>query len=384
MSNSTIVYFPNSVKMNPSHGPPISELGGEVWVLLSCLISFPGMFLCPLLGLAIMSKKKLQSTANILIVIMSVTDFLNSLLGFLVFGATFILGHFPRSSWVCHTMGSLYPMLAMTTFYILGLLTFERYCVLVRNKPINKQKAYLSVRVVAVVLGVYSALPWITNNKIGRDELKAHGAACFVGGGEGVIEQDFMILFNVCLFMITASVMIYFYARIYLHIKAIFSKTKARVAPEQSPPSPGGRRNSTAKSQKKESSKERKILYQFIVITAFFLGCWCVLAVMWILGPLFQIVIYNPHVDGLVGFCCHLNSSLNPIIYGAMNKNLRNAMFDMFPEGIQHILYSKTYGNEEKVSIMKTTSQHMTDDAEDHDSKASGASASSDSGGEKK
>ncbi|GMH63660.1 hypothetical protein TL16_g03772 [Triparma laevis f. inornata] len=385
MTNSSDwVYFPNSIKLDPVHGPPIKDLGGEGWVLLSALISFPGMFLCPLLGFAILSKKKLQSTANMLIVIMSMTDWANSLLGFMMFGATYVMGHFPRQAWACHLMGFLYPTLAMTTFYILGLLTYERFCVLVKNKPINKKKAYLSVQVVFVLLGIYSALPWITNNAVGRDELKAHGGACFVGGGEGVIEQDWMILFNVVLFMITAAVMIYFYARIYLHIKAIFGKTAARVAPadEQSPgspPSPGGRRDSTTKKKKKEASKETKILYQFIVITAFFLGCWCVLAVVWLVGSLFGVIVYNPHVDGWVGFTCHLNSSCNPLIYGAMNKNLRNAMFDMFPEGLKHILYSKTYGSEVKASIMKTTSQHLTDDVDDHEkSDKSGSSNASD------
>lgn len=39
----------------------------------------------------------------------------------------------------------------------------------------------------------------------------------------------------------------------------------------------------------------------------------------------------------------------------------------MFPEGLKHILYSKTYGSEEKVSIMKSTSQHLTDDVGDHE-----------------
>lgn len=230
MTNSSDwVYLPNSIKLDPAHGPPIKDLGGEGWVLLSALISFPGMFLCPLLGFAILSKKKLQSTANMLIVIMSMTDWANSLLGFMMFGATYVMGHFPRQAWACHLMGFLYPTLAMTTFYILGLLTYERFCIFVKNKPINKKKAYLSVQVVFVLLGIYSALPWITNNAVGRDELKAHGGACFVGGGEGVIEQDWMIFFNVVLFMITAAVMIYFYARIYLHIKVRGGRGGGRV-----------------------------------------------------------------------------------------------------------------------------------------------------------
>ena len=119
----------------------------------------------------------------------------------------------------------------MTTFYILGLLTYERYCVLVKNKPINQKKAFTSVAIVYVILCIYSALPWITDNKIGRDELKSNGGAVFVGGGEGVIGHDFVITFNVFLFSIASGVMIYFYARIYFHIKSVFGKM--RVEPEK-------------------------------------------------------------------------------------------------------------------------------------------------------
>ena len=141
---------------------------------------------------------------------MSVTDFMNSILGFVYFGLTMAYGKYPGGGkmWVCHLQGIIYPSLAMTTFYILGLLTYERYRAIVVNKHVNKQRALKSVGVVWTILFIYSGLPWFTSNTFGRDELKATGAACFVGGGEGIFHEDMFIFINVCLFLITTVVMV--------------------------------------------------------------------------------------------------------------------------------------------------------------------------------
>ena len=88
------------------------------------------------------------------------------------------------------------------------------------------------------------------------------------------------------------------------------------------------------------------------------------LATQWLLNTLGGMFIYEPHMDGWSGFGCHLNSALNPFIYGAMNKGLRNAMYDVFPEGLSHWLYKKTYGAPEKAKKERiaSTSMVMTDD----------------------
>ena len=165
--------------------------------------------------------------------------------------------------------------------------------------------------------------------------------------------------------------MIYFYAQIYLHIKKVFGKM-AEKSPKVQPaadPAAGGKK----KKKKKSDSKEKKILFQFIIITVFFLSCWAVLAVSWVLSGFFGIVVYEPHIDGIVGFCCHLNSSANPLIYGAMNKHLRNAMLDLFPVWLRTKLYNMIYG--EKIARHESLQSMST--VEEDDSKASSEESSS-------
>ena len=296
---------------------------------------------------------------------MSLTDFVNSLLGLFYFGATLALGKYPvgEGKVFCHLQGTLYPALAMTTFYILGLLTYERYRVIVVNKKIDQKKCLQSVALVFFVLLIYSALPWLTDDKIGNDELKATGAACYCGGGEGKFEHDAILFTNVCLFSITIAVMVSFYAKIYYHIKKVFTSVKS-----------GDEEEAVGKKKKKGGTpKEVKILYQFIFITAFFLCCWAALATQWLLNSLGGMFIYEPHLDGLVGFGCHLNSAFNPVIYGAMNKTLRNAMYDVLPETLSHWMYEKTYGktghakNERALSTSMANSDDASGESEEHD-----------------
>ena len=75
----------------------------------------------------------------------------------------------------------------------------------------------------------------------------------------------------------------------------------------------------------KNKTVEQKILYQFMIIIAFFLGCWIVLSFIWLVAP-FGWRISNIHLDGFIGMFCHINSAANPMVYGLMNKNLREAM----------------------------------------------------------
>lgn len=86
--------------------------------------------------------------------------------------------------------------------------------------------------------------------------------------------------------------------------------------------------------------------YQFMIITGFFLACWALLATVWVLN-VFGVYIYNPIVDSLIAVGCHMCAAINPILYGVMNKKLRNAMLDVIPKALSEIMYSKVYGKKE-------------------------------------
>jgi len=182
--------------------------------------------------------------------------------------------------------------------------------------------------------------------RFGSNQLRANKAACYISGGDGIIGHDSFIAVCTLIFVAVLSLMIVLYAKIFLHIKAVFNKV-----------GPGNDKiDDKAKEKAKESkAKEKAIMVQFIVITMFFLSCWTVLALIWI-ANIFGFFVYNQVCDTIVSFGCHSCSMGNPIIYGVMNKKLRNAMFDTLPSWLGDVLYSKTYGKE-KLKTEKVTSQ---------------------------
>ena len=144
------------------------------------------------------------------------------------------------------------------------------------------------------------------------NELSATGALCIVQAGFGVIQYDLVVGINVLFFATVLTAMVFWYSKIYFHLKAVFAKAKNP-------------------SEDKGSNIEGQILIQFLVITLFFLGCWACLAFMWALGT-FGVKIYDEWYETVAQLTCHLNSALNPVIYGVMNKKLRAAMFSVAPK----------------------------------------------------
>ena len=106
-SSTCAACFPDSIKLDPTKAPNINTLGAKEWILATCFMSIPGLVLCPILAFSILAKKRLKTTANILIAVMAATDFANSLLGTVLFSVTWSLGHYPRDKWVGHFQGEV-------------------------------------------------------------------------------------------------------------------------------------------------------------------------------------------------------------------------------------------------------------------------------------
>ena len=251
---------------------------------------------------------------NVLIAILSITDIGMSLVGCVFFPVNLSSdGVWGRK--FCHMQGNLYVFLSCTTFFILGLITYDRYTLLIKNRPLSRHAAIQLSIGAAVFFFAVGALPWITGNSIGMDSVKSFGLACYADGGLGIAGHDTVVAFLDSVFMVIFWGMVWMYYKIFAHLREVF-------------------RNSVDKDSDRAAFNreiERKILTQFMIITAFFLVCWVCLALTWFVAP-FGYRIQDVHMEGFIGWTCHLNSSTNPLIYGTMNKHLRQAMGKIMPK----------------------------------------------------
>ena len=237
----------------------------------------------------------------------------------------------------CHAQGVLYAFLSMTTFFILGLITFDRYTLLILNRPLNRRWATLIYVIAGLCFITTGLLPTLTENTVGIDTVKSFGLACYQDGGLGVLGHDFIVAFNDSVFLAIFFGMVWMYYRIFSHLQNVFKNAVIE--------------NSERAQFNREV--ENKILVQFIIITAFFLVCWVVLAFTWFVAP-FGWRLQGIHMEGLIGFTCHLNSSSNPLIYGTMNKHLRTAMGKRMPQWVHNLWKPiKKYYNRRKVHAAK-------------------------------
>ena len=177
---------------NP-HPPRPSELGTEIYGVLPVLISTVGIWANWVLFKSIMKNKKMRrEVGTSLIGLLAITDISMSVAGVVFFGVTTLNDGFP-GKWFCHLQGTTYPFLAMTTFFVLGIITYDRYKLLIHNRPLYRGDAFRMSGIASLLFLGWGAMPWITNDEIGFDEIKKTGLACFVTGGQGIFKHDIVI-----------------------------------------------------------------------------------------------------------------------------------------------------------------------------------------------
>ena len=190
-----------------------------------------------------------MNLSNFFVWLLSSCDLICSLNGGIIFSISLALGKFP-SAIVCALQSVLYPWIACFSFFVLLILTYERYRVMKVQKPLNQKKAKaVTFAAFFLILG-WASLPVITDGNFGKIELKAMGGACYCGGGDGEIGADSYVFLNVSYFSVCISAMTWCYYQLYTHIRNVFSKVK-----------PGnGAKNSSKKGIMKEEQKIMSVL----------------------------------------------------------------------------------------------------------------------------
>ena len=296
--------------------PDIREdTSGLIWAIMTFIFAILGLVTTPLLLRAITIDKKMRSQLSFqLVALICVGDFLMSILGCVVFGCVLFYGNTP-SFMVCQITGTVYPWLALTLFTTYLVIAYDRWTLLCKSKTLPGKSAYNIIGCASVSFFCISSLAAVTNGAVGYNEIKLNGA-CFVGGGKGVPMHDFVLVIYDMYFAVVATLLVFFYASIYYHMKRVFGNSTTD-------------REVLAKTQK----TQQKIALQFSIITLFFISCWTILCILWVLSP-FSVKIENKHIDGAIGFSCHLNSMANPIVYSVLNKKLREAILNVMPTPI--------------------------------------------------
>ena len=96
--------------------------------------------------------------------IMAMTDIGMSIIGVIFPVLVVVTGHY-LGVLFCQLQGIMYPSLAMSTFSILLVLTYERFRKIVANKQFQKEQANKAIAALVAGVTVWSMVPVLSGNR---------------------------------------------------------------------------------------------------------------------------------------------------------------------------------------------------------------------------
>lgn len=287
---------------NPWKSIPV----GVVLILLIFITVAGNVVVCLAVGL----NRRLRSLTNCFIVSLAVTDLLLGLL-VLPFSALYQLTwNWDLGPVFCNIYTSLDVMLCTASILNLFMISLDRYCAItdplrypVRVTPARVAAALVFIWAISITLSFLSIhLGWNRSNHTDPGDSKT----CRVE-----VNLVYGLVDGLVTFYLPLLIMCIFYYRIF------------KIAREQS------RRIQHSGSWRAVTLREHKATVTLAAVMGAFVVCWF---------PYFSVFLYrgvaNDHinrvVEDVVLWLGYANSALNPILYGALNRDFRTAYQQLF------------------------------------------------------
>ena len=263
-----------------------------------------------LLCLAILKVRALRKIQNYYIVALAMSDFLLTLLGvsFSLTAAT--LGRWPFDDTICQIQGTLAYFFTCFSLLNITLIALHRYVKMVRSvslyqKIYSKKNVLLSIGVCGIFCGVFT-IPFVLQKFCFHPGI----LICFPCKSEDAKEQALLFGSYAVVISMSFPVIIFCYYKVFRKVRAHFAQIADSTLHED------------ALKSFAEEVKITKIL--FAVMIAFLL-CWSPVATIESLDTLGGGYILQRQVYLIATFAGAANLAINPVIYGLMQKQFRDA-----------------------------------------------------------
>ena len=251
-----------------------------------------------------------NKTQNYHIIALAASDLLFTLICVTLGLAVVILGRWPFGETICQIQGSLTYCCSSFSLLNMTLIALNRYVKMVRpanvyQKIYTKNNVLLSIAACGIFSGVI-IIPFFTQ----RFCFHPGVLTCLVCKKETTKERVLVLSAYLVLFAITYPVMVFCYYKVFRKVRAHF----AQIADS----------NLHVDSMRsfKEEVKITKILFAVLVA---FLVCWTPAFTFEILGTLRGEYKLQRQVYLIMSYTVAANCAINPVIYGLMQKQFRDA-----------------------------------------------------------
>ena len=289
------------------------------FMFLINFISFSGNLL---LGIAVIKNPNLRRTVpNMYIITLAASDFLMSLLGIPFSVASVMTGEWPFNDFICQLQGFWILLMCAVSLQTLAVTAVNRYFRVVRSRVLyqkifNMKTTKITIAILWIV-AFFAPLPYL----IAGHEFFFHSGKVFCAHNHESLYDGYGAYLVLVYVAIPLIIIITCYIRVFIAVRKHNLNFRYRIR---------ARSNINASSGGGLSVDEVNVTYILLVVVICFLTCWTPVLVIDLID--FINGDWKLKRQVYVSYTCFgfASTSLNPVIYGIMNRTFRAEYFKIF------------------------------------------------------
>ena len=283
------------------------------FMLLINFVSFTGNLL---LGIAVIKNPNLRRTVpNMYIITLAVSDFLMSLLGIPFSVASLMAGKWPLNNFVCQLQGFWILLMCAVSLQTLAVTAVNRYFRIVRSRTLYQKLFNMKTTKVTIVIlwivAFFAPLPYVAAGH----EFFFHTGKVFCAHDADSLSHGYGAYLVLVYVAIPLIIIITCYIRVFIAVRKHNHKFQVRRNQHDRP------------TDSRLSVDEVNVTYVLLVVVIGFLTCWTPVMVIDMID--FINADWKLKRQVYVSYTCFgfASTSLNPVIYGIMNRSFRAEYF---------------------------------------------------------
>ena len=289
-----------------------AETVESFFMFLINAISFFGNLL---LGIAVIKNPNLRRTVpNMYIMTLAASDFLMSLLGIPFSVASLMIGKWPFNNFTCQLQGFWILLMCAVSLQTLAVTAVNRYFRVVRSraqyqKIFNMKTTKITIAILWI-MAFFAPLPYV----VAGHEFFFHTGKVFCAHNAESLYDGYGAYLVLVYVAIPLLIIITCYTKVFIVVRKHNVNFRSRIR---------ARTQSCASSDGCLSVEEVNVTYTLLVVVIGFLTCWTPVLVIDLID--FINADWKLKRQVYVSYSCFgfASTSLNPIIYGVMNRSFR-------------------------------------------------------------
>ncbi|XP_072247531.1 opsin-3 [Leuresthes tenuis] len=254
--------------------------------------------------------KRLRTPTNLLLVNISLSDFLVSVIGINFTFASCVKGRWIWSETTCVWDGFSNSLFGIVSIMTLAALAYERYIRVVHAQVVDFAWAWRAIAHIWLYSLAWTGAPLLGWN---RYTLEIHQLGCSLDWtSKDPNDASFILFFLLACFFVPVGVMIYCYGNILYTVRMLRSIQDLQTV-----------------QIIKILRYEKKVAAMFLLMISCFLVCWTPYAIVSMMEAFGRKSMVSPTVAIIPSFFAKSSTAYNPLIYVFMSRKFRRCFLQL-------------------------------------------------------